>query len=530
MYIVSKVSLREVKSCPLILFFLICFFFQDSSKGDADDSTKSIVMHESDNMEKELSLSHKIDCDEDLPKLCSERSSEIILRGWESFDSGSFPNSKEGGLPLPHKIDCHMDLPKNRAERSSEIIAREWESSDPAFPSNYSKEGDLPLCYKIDCHMDLPKNCAERSSEITREWESFDFGFPYNYHKEGDLQNKTIDHSGRSYEIVPSERERFDSQFPYNYHKESDLQNETTVPDQHSNSRICNSSGTQHGFSFCLPFESFRSLGAFHFKDLDEFGRIIGHGREEPHRLSLEWDFGLRKDRVEHGTRKDVSHRLANAWNADQRTIVDNILDNKGLSPSPLFPSHYLFNPLPNYVSTGCLMHEARPNLDDMEYAMVEPGHFSLTFPSSPKCIPLAEDENAENILSNGNIIFSYREPRLPKKTVWDCTPRRDFWWKCLSAPEFSAEDHPSGFHAWKFPQNESGSYSLSLLKEAPGEPGTSLSEGAFDHYLLSSTRHSPLDAFMNCPLLLNHVSHDILDQELYSDDYDNEFGYRKLL
>ncbi|XP_042047555.1 uncharacterized protein LOC121793590 isoform X1 [Salvia splendens] len=426
------------------------------------------------------------------------------------------PDNMVKGLPLSHKSDCHKELPKVSSERSSEIVLREWDRFDNGFTSNCREEGDLQLT------MD---RCRRSSEVVLREWDSFDSGFPFNYDKEGDHQ-KTMDRCGRSRssEIVPMELDSFHPEFPFNYYKEY-LQNKTMDPDQHSSSRICNSYDTRLGYSFCLPFESFRSLGAFHFKYPDESGPIVGHGREEHYRNSLEWDFGLEKGRFDHGTRQDVCHRLANDWK--QQGIVDNVLDTEGFCPSPLFSSCCLIKPLPNYVSTGCLMREVQPLFDDVKYGMVKPGQFSLSFPNSPKRITLAEDKNADNDLPYSNILSSYRDPRLPNK-VLDCRPHSDNWWKCSSAPEFSTEDFPQGNPAWQFPQTKNDSFSLSLLREAPAESYTSLSEGAFNHY--PSTLHSPLDTFMNCPLLLNHASQDIHDQELCSDDYSNEMEYSRYM
>ncbi|XP_042055963.1 uncharacterized protein LOC121800451 isoform X2 [Salvia splendens] len=443
-----------------------------SSKENADITSESLTIYEPDNMVKGLPLSHKSDCHKELPKVSSERSSEIVLREWDRFDNGTSNCSEEGDLQLT------MD----HCRRSSEIVLREWDSFDSGFPSNDGKEGD---------------------------------------------HQKTMDRCGRSREIVLRELDSFDPEFPSNYYKESDLQNKTIDPDQHSSSRICNSYDTWRGYSFCLPLESFTSLGAFHFKAPDESGPIVGHGREEHYRNSLEWDFGLEKGRFDHGTRQDVCHRLANDWR--QQGIVDNVLDTKGICPSPLFSSGCLIKPLPNYVSTGCLMREVQPIFDDVKYGMVKPGHFSLSFPNSPKRIISGEDKNADNDLPYCNILSSYRDPRLPKK-VWDCRPHSDNWWKYSSAPDFSTEDLPQCIPAWQFPQNENDSYSLSLLKEAPAESFTSFSEGAFDHCPFSSTLHSPLDTFMNCPLLLNHASQDIHDQELCCDDYSNELEYSRYM
>ncbi|KAL0390865.1 UNVERIFIED_CONTAM: hypothetical protein Scaly_0443600 [Sesamum calycinum] len=140
--------------------------------------------------------------------------------------------------------------------------------------------------------------------------------------------------------------------FPFpSYGTKNHGQDEFMDPDKHSRSRIGRSCQTQHGFSFCTPFEAYRS-GFFHFSDLDEFGSIVEHAREEPHGLSLEWE----KDRADssitnHDTAKNVSHGLATTWNVNQQQSVDNVLDAKGLCSSPLLSNYYLqFGfPFPNY-------------------------------------------------------------------------------------------------------------------------------------------------------------------------------------
>lgn len=369
-------------------------------------------------------------------------------------------------------------------------------------PDNIEK--GLSLSHNRDLH----NSSSARSSEIiVRQQDSYDSEFPFNRHKEGYLQ-KSVDHSERSSEIVPKNWDSFHSGFPSNYNNEGHLQNETMDTYQHAYSRICHSPDTRRGYPFCLPFESFNSMGAFHPKDLDESVPIIGHAREESYQSSWEWDFETEKDRADQSMRQNVCPRPANAWKSNKHGIVDNVLDTEGFYPSPLFSRHCLFKPLPRYVRTSCLMPEVRPNFDDVKYAMVEPRQLPLSFPCSPNCISLAQNGNAEEFLSNRSIILPYRDPRWQK-----CKPHSDFWWNCMSAPEFFTEDHPSRFHAWKFPENDNGSCSLPLLKEAHEELFTSYDDvGTFDNYPLPATLHSPLDTSVNCPLLLNHVW---LDQEL---------------
>ncbi|KAI3461013.1 hypothetical protein Pfo_017676 [Paulownia fortunei] len=383
-------------------------------------------------------------------------------------------------------------LPKGRENNNPS-------NGDADIHQSNNQEKGLHLSHKRDWDKEPPKICTGRSSEIVLwEWDTFDSGFPFR-----------------------------------NYGTGSHVQDEWMDLDQHLKSRIHRSSHTQHDFSFSFPFERYRSSDSFHFKELDEFGSIIEHARDEPHRLLLEWDFELGKDRVDssiinHDTAKNECARLATSWNVDEQQIVDNVLDTKGLCSSSLFSNYYLeFDSLPNYGSTGCLTQDFGPNFDDVECAMTEPGQLSLALPCTPKCITLAEDKNAENILYNSNIIFPHKDQHWLKNKVWDGKPQSDFWRKCLSAADFSAEDPPSIFHAWQFPQNENSLYPLSRLKEAPGQPFNPFSEGAFNHNFLSSNLQSSLDTLKNCPLLLNHFSQDRSHQELYFEDDDNELEYR---
>lgn len=357
------------------------------------------------------------------------------------------------------------------------------------------------MIHNRDLHNELPNSSSERSREIiVRQQDSYDSEFPTNHHKEGHV-HKSVDHSERSSEIVLKNWDSFHFGFPSGYNNEGRLQNETMDPYQHTYGHICHSPDTRRGFPFCLPFESFNSMGAFHPKYIDESVPIIGHGREESYGNSWEWDFETEKDRADQSMRQNVFPRPANAWNSKKHGIVDNVLDTEGFYPSPL-SRHCLFKPLPRYVRTSCLMPEVQPNFDDVKYAMAEPRQLPLSFPSSPNCISLAQNGNAEEFLSNRSIILSYRDPRWQR-----CTPHSDFWWNFMSAPEFFAEDHPSSFDAWKFPENDNGSCSLPLLKEAPEKSFTSYDDvGTFDNY----------------PLLLNSVR---LNQELYSDDYDSELS-----
>ncbi|KAG8370854.1 hypothetical protein BUALT_Bualt13G0026700 [Buddleja alternifolia] len=321
--------------------------------------------------------------------------------------------------------------------------------------------------------------------------------------------------SSTSSEIVLSERDTYLCKFTFpSYATETHFQDELIDLDERSKSRISRNSHTQHGFSFCLPFERYKPSGCYHLKEQDEFYYPTEHERKEPNRLLLEWDFKSRQatvssSNINHVTAKNLCPRLATSWN------VDNVLDTEGLYSSSLE-----FNSIPNYCSTSYLTQNIGPSFEDMKCADAEQEHFSPALPCTPKCITLAEDRNAENLLYTNNIIFSYRDLHWLDNKLWDADRESEFWQQSLSASDFFAEGH--------FPQYNESLYSFPRVEEATGEPFTPLSEGAFNNHFLSSNFQASLDTLITRPLLLDNVSQFKPTKELYfdDDDDDNELEY----
>ncbi|KAL8489988.1 hypothetical protein ACS0TY_025765 [Phlomoides rotata] len=486
---VEKFNLKGFDLVPLLLSRLFPKGNEnnDSSKGDTVKSCKSPTVSKSNDLENRLDVSHKRDWDNDLPKACSGSWSDIVLAEQDKFISG-FPSNyrKENHLP-------------------DELIDPDKRSKSHKYSSSHTRLG-FPLCLPFE---------SQRSSGSSHHNDLDEFIDP---------DKRSMSHKYRSSHTrlgfplcLPLEIQRSSGS---SHHNDLD---EFIDPDKRSMSHKYRSSHTGLGFPLCLPFESYRSSGSSHLNDLDEFGSIIEHQRE-PYGLLLEWDNELGQDRldssiVNHGIEKNVYTRLDNSWNVDQWGIVDNGLDANTRSSS-LSAAYYLeSNTGPSYTSKGCLIPDFGPAFEDVKCAMGEPEQFSLALPYAPECITLGEDKNGENVLSNSNIVSSYRDEDWLNKKVWDGEPLRKFGWKCISPPE----DYPSVFHPSQFLENENRLCSVSRLKEASvEEPFTPLFEGVFNPYFLSSIPQSSLNTFINPPLLLDHVSEDSPDQELYFDEVMN--------
>ncbi|KAL6527723.1 hypothetical protein OROMI_029534 [Orobanche minor] len=318
----------------------------------------------------------------------------------------------------------------------------------------------------------------------------------------------------RSSENILPEYGTIVSRFPFHdYGTENQVQ---SLLDQYPKSLKYTISDTQNDSSICLPFERHKSADSFCFKGLDEFSPITDRPREEILRPLLEWEFERSKDKMDssvfyHDSKNNPYAGFPPSWNIDEKRFTDKMVLNAGGS-CPSFSNYFLeFDSMPN--TRG----DFGPSFDDVS------GRFSLALPSTKKCITLGEDRDQENLLCEQNVIFSYRDQQWLKDNVWDGKPESDCWEKCLSAPDFSASDYyPSIFHARQFPHNEESLCSL------PGENFAPFSEGASYRHFLSSNSRPSLDALINRPLLLDHVSRDKYGREIYFDDDDdsNELKY----
>ncbi|KAL0461049.1 UNVERIFIED_CONTAM: hypothetical protein Slati_0732100 [Sesamum latifolium] len=320
-------------------------------KGDIDNSSKTLAFQESGYLDKGLHLSHERDWDKDLPKLGSGESNEIVLSDQDTFVSG-FPFPNNGAES--HVRDELMDLDqrsRNRIDRSS--------LHDCSFCTHYrsglfhfkdlDEFGSIverarePHGLSLEWDVEWRKHRADSSitNHDTAKNVCPGLATTWNVNQQPIVDN-LLDAKGLcSSPLISNYYLEFGFPFP-SYGTENHVQDEFMDPDKRSRSRVGRSSQTQHGFSFCTPFEAYRS-GFLHFSDLDEFGSIVEHAREEPHGLLLEWE----KDRAvssitNHDTAKNVCHGLATTWNVNQQGSVDNVLDAKGLCSSPLLSNYYL--------------------------------------------------------------------------------------------------------------------------------------------------------------------------------------------
>ncbi|CAI9770614.1 unnamed protein product [Fraxinus pennsylvanica] len=371
-------------------------------------------------------------------------------------------------------------------------------------------------------------------------------------------------HSGRLGETVLSKWNTSVSDFPpCKYDVETHLGDELVNLNCSSESDMIRNLYTQHGSFFCLPIERYGYASSCHLEELDELCCPIEYSRSEPHRLLLERE----EDKVDSSIiNQDISKNLFpgwDSWKIDHSKGMDNTVDAKALCPSSLRSKYYLdFHSLPNYYSTRQATSWNVDHQNDMDNVLDAkpscskysldfdslPGYYSNSFrtrdfgpyiknecslektkrfPLALPCTPIyneAEDCDTKNALGSSNLLVSLRDrdPFLLTNNVsFDrhqqdfelVMPRSlntDFRWKCLPTTDSFAEDHPSIFHPWKSPRIDHNSYSSAQMSEHPGETFTPYREGAFNIHSGSSNFHFSLDKLMDCPLLLDGVSHDI--------------------
>ncbi|CAA2998166.1 Hypothetical predicted protein [Olea europaea subsp. europaea] len=378
-------------------------------------------------------------------------------------------------------------------------------------------------------------------------------------------------YSGRSGEAVLSKWNPSVADFPpSHYDTATHFGDELVNLDCSSKSDMIRNLYTQHKSFFCLPFERSGYAGSRHLEEPDELCCPIEYSRSEPPRLLLGWDFEREEDKVDSSIIiHDISKNLCpgwDSWNVDHPKGMDNTVDATALCPSSLRSKYYLdFHSLPNYYSTRpatswnvdhqndmdnvldakplCLSSscskysldfDSLPNYYSNSFRSRDFGPFiknecalaeTERFPLALPCTPIyneAEDCDTKNALEISNLLFSRRDPLLlTNKVSFDKHQQdfellvlpsclyTDFKWKCLPTTDSFAEDHPSIFHPWQSPHIDSSSYSSAQMEEDPGETFTPYREGAYNTHSGSSNFHYFLDKLMDCPLLLDSVSHD---------------------
>ncbi|XP_051120459.1 uncharacterized protein LOC127244139 [Andrographis paniculata] len=344
-------------------------------------------------------------------------------------------------------------------------------------------EKEIPLSHRKDWKQDLP-NSGRPSQIVSWDGNQFAWGCPYS-----------------SYDILNAQNYSRDGGFQLN--------------------RMHRLTHTQHDSYFSLPLWGYRSPGHFHFEGLDEFDSVIGHSREEPSRLLLEWNsqkenHNLDSAKLNHDTTRTLAPRLTTSWNADQQEALDNVIGTERMVSPPIFSNHCL-----QLDSTDFFTQSYGPKFDDMSHATAESGQFSLALPGTPKCFTLAED-----IFSNSNFIFSHGDQYWPRNEVWNGIHQDYFGWGCLQSRDSDAEIYPIS-NSWQFPQSQNRLYPATGLEEALGELLDPFSKGKYNNSLLLPNLNSSFDVQLHWPLLVNHVSLDKSDQELRFGDDDRLLEYR---
>lgn len=274
-----------------------------------------------------------------------------------------------------------------------------------------------------------------------------------------------------------------------NYGTEARFKDEMTDLHISSMDHKSRSSHVDHDLPFCLPSERYGYSSSCYLEELDVSCSPIERQRKEPHRFLLKWDFEREKDG---GSSSIINYESANicspglyTWNVNHQQIVDHIPDAKTPCSQSLISGYYLqYNSIQSYPLTSDFAPDFLPNFDGAKCSALRTDMSSLTFSGTPKCIALTEDTNAETIPYGSNQLCF-------KNKAWDSKPPSDFWRKGFKDADFCLKN-PSIFRTWQFPQMDDSSCSL--------------------------------DSTVNCLLLLDDVTNDCSDREVYFDD-DNKWN-----
>ncbi|KAL6499559.1 hypothetical protein OROGR_027469 [Orobanche gracilis] len=427
----------------------------------------------------------------------SENGTPIGRRSFSSPPYEALEDSDSGDFPCPENEYSEIGIFSEKRNR-----LRQW-AAHTLFPE------EKPCLNGIDIVSALMSRLFPKNNDYNDSPEDADISNKSLTLHESDNHLSRKRDLYRSSENLLPEYGTIISRFPFHdYGTENQVE---SLLDQYPKSYKYTISDTQNDSSICLPFERHISADSFRFKGLDGFSSITDRPREEILRPLLEWEFEWSKDKMDssifyHDSKNNPYAGFPPSWNIDEQRFTDKMVLNAGGS-CPSFSNYFLeFDSMPN--TRG----DFGPSSDDVS------GRFSLALPSTTKCITLGEDQNQENLPCEQNNIFSYRDQQWLKDYVWDGKPESDCWEKCLSAPDFSAaEYYPSIFHASQFHHNEESLCSL------PGENFDPSSEGASYRHFLSSNFRPSLDALMNRPLLLDHVSRNKYHREIYFDDDDDD-------
>ncbi|XP_073063599.1 uncharacterized protein [Primulina eburnea] len=277
------------------------------------------------------------------------------------------------------------------------------------------------------------------------------------------------------------------------------------------------SSHVEHDLPFCLPsFERYGYSNSCYLKELDGSCSPIECQRKEPHRFLLKWDFESDKDGfcssfTNYESAKIYSPGLSTTWNVNHQQIVDQVPDDKALCSPSLFSNYHLqYNSIQSYPMTSYFTPDFVPNFDEAKCSVLRTEMSSLTFPSMP-CLTPTEATNAENIPYSSNMIFSFGDQR------------RHFLPKGFPDADFSMKN-PSIFRTWQFPQSDDSLHSFPIPKKAPCEIFSFCSEDTIHNHSRLLNFSSSLDNTTNRPLLLENVSNDWSNREVYFDD-DNKWN-----
>ncbi|XP_073316696.1 uncharacterized protein [Primulina huaijiensis] len=338
------------------------------------------------------------------------------------------------------------------------------------------------------------------------------------YHRrEWDMELPKICFGGHK-ERVFLERDAYFSGSPFtNYGAEAHSKDGLTDLHISSKDHKSSSSHVEHDLPFCLPFERYGYSKSCYLKELDGSCSPIECQRKEPHRFLLKWDFESDKDGfcssfINYEPAKIYSPGLSTTWNVNHQQIVDQVPDDKALCSPSLFSNYHLqCNSIQSYPMTSYFTPDFVPNFDEAKCSLPRTEMSSLTFPSMP-CLTSTEATNAENIPYTSNMIFSFGDQR------------RHFWPTGFQDADFSMKNL-SIFHTWQFPQNDDSLCSFSITKEAPGETFSFCSEDTIHNHSRLLNFSSSLDNTTNRPFLLENVSNDWSNREVYFDD-DNKWNY----
>lgn len=443
--------------------------------------------------------------DENLPRIFSMNTRSLPFNE---------PTYLGKGSQLPYGINVDEDHPRISSKNGRSL---------PFNEPKYVEKGPQ-LLHVRNLAENLHTICSSNSTSLPCNEPRYMKKRPQLPHGRDQDENLLRNYFGSSTGIVHTERGTSFSRYPsVEFGSENARENDILSPNQCRNSYQSRGSHRLHEFSFDLPIERYGS-SRICLGEPEEFCSSVGHAREEPDKLLMEWDPKSQRSEVHSSifnchSSENITSCLAIPWHDEYHQMVDNMKDAKPSCSSVLPSDHYVeFDSIPTYKSSSYLIKDFEPNFEHPQYIVEEPDQFSLTLPYTSTCLSLEEHRNAEDTMLHN--MFSCRDQHWPQNEFWD---RHDSWRKSFYATKVSVED-PSSIlcTTWQFPQNETRISFPPPLQEARADSFALFSNASDSRLFPSNNQESfgaSLDSLIDYPLLVTNYSSYQCGKDLYFDD-----------